>query len=83
MEKTTFVVVDENTFGYTTDRTDKSFFKVNVMAVNHLRGGEPLLLNHQILAYRERSREATRKDFEDYKISIKGYEDDEQYVFVR
>lgn len=83
MEKTTFVVINENTFGYTTERTDKAYFRVVVMAVSVLRGGDPLLLDKMVLANWQKAREATVQDFADYRVSVKGYLDDDQYVFIR
>lgn len=83
MEKTTFVVINENTFGYTTERTDKVFFRVVVMAVHVLRGGDPLLINEMVLTSWQKAREATVQDFADYRISVDGYLNNDQYVFIR
>lgn len=83
MEKTTFIVLNENTFGYTFDSPYKKFVRLNVMAVDSLCGGDPLLLYSQILACSDNRRVATVRDFSHYRVSVDGYLDDDQYVFVR
>lgn len=63
-----YVVVKENTLGYTFDPDDKKFQRVNVLAVQYLKGGNPFLLNQQILARHEELRPATDRDFEEFRI---------------
>ena len=72
---TTIIVYNENTFGYTEEELNpaKAFCKMWILSVQSIKGGEPLLLGNCILANTEKVRLATKQDFEDYKISIKGY----------
>jgi len=81
--KTTFIVLDENTFGYTDDDISEPFCKLVVLAIQHIKGGEPTLLDKIILAPKGRFRIANRQDFDDYKISISGFDKNPDYVFSR
>ena len=83
MGKTTFFVLNENTFGYTFDSPDEHFVRLNVMAVDYMRGGDPLLLYNQILAPLACRRLATVQDFSHFRVSVDGYLNDDQYVFVK
>ena len=83
MNKTTFIVLDENTFGYTDGDISKPFCKLVVLAIQHIKGGEPTLLNNIILAPKGRFRIANRQDFDDYKVSISGFDKNPDYVFSR
>lgn len=73
MEKTIFVVLNENTFGYALERTDKLFFRMVVMAVDVPKGGDPTLLDRTTLASRDKSRQARKQDFERFKICVPGF----------
>lgn len=69
----TYVVIKhldtrENTLGYTRDPLDKPNIRVNVMAVHAIDGGDPLLLDKQILVRPKDVRPALPKDFESYLI---------------
>ena len=81
--KTTFIVLDENTFGYTDGDISEPFCKLVVLAIQHIKGGEPTLLNNIILAPKGRFRIANRQDFDDYKVSISGFDKNPDYVFYR
>lgn len=83
MGKTTFFVLSENTFGYTFDSADKDFVRLNVMAVDYMRGGDPLLLHNQVIAHANNRRLASIEDFKHFRISVDGYLSDENYVFIR
>lgn len=83
MCKTTFIVLDENTFGYTDGDISEPFCKLVVLAVQHIKGGDPALLDKIILAPRERFRIANRQDFDDYRVSISGFDKNPDYVFSR
>lgn len=79
-EITTFVVYRENTFGYIRGDMDKAFLRLWVMAVDYMRGGEPLDINGVKLVNKSDIRVATLSDFNHFRISSKGYIDNPMYV---
>lgn len=82
-DKTTMVVIDENTFGYTEKDTTTGAFFIRVMAVDYLRGGDPLKIHHEAYAYGNNWRVATTADFEHFKVVVKGFAEDPRYIFKR
>lgn len=84
MSKTTFIVLNENTFGYTEGGTQSPFCRMYVMSVDYLHGGDPMNLDKIIIARKEKCRIATTNDFEHFRISVDGYlKRGEDYVFIR
>ena len=81
--KTTFVVIDDNTFGYTDKDTSTGCFSINVMAVDAYAGGDPFTINRSICAGHKKWRVATTADFERFRISVKGYLDDPNYIIEK
>jgi len=81
--KTTMIVIDENTFGYTEKDTTTGAFFIRVMAVDYLRGGDPLKIHHEAYAYGNNWRVATTADFEHFKVVVKGYAENPDCVFIR
>ena len=83
MEMTTIFVYKDHTFGYVEGSTDKEFLTLWIIAVDYMKGGDPLLLNNCILAAKKDLRLASLADFGRFKVSSKGYEDNPRYVFKR
>ena len=79
-EITTFAVYRENTFGYIRGDMDKAFLRLWVIAVDYMRGGEPLDINGVKLVNKSDIRVATLSDFNYFRISSKGYIDNPMYV---
>lgn len=79
---TTFIILKEGTFGYTRDFLDKPFLRMNIMAVDVLKGGDPLLLDKQVLCSPGDCRIATVEDFERFRVSVKDYANNPQYHLV-
>lgn len=79
---TTFLVHLEGTFGYTRDPLNKRNIRLNVMAVDTLKGGDPLLLDKQILCAPDDCRVASRRDFNNFRVSVKGYAGNPEYHLV-
>lgn len=64
-----YIVKDENTLGLMVGQPHKSgCVRMNVMAVDYMKGGDPLLINHQVLAFNYR--EATKEDEERFKVIL-------------
>lgn len=63
-----YIVNNENTLGLMVGEPKNGFVRMNVMAVDYMKGGEPLLINHQILAFDWR--EANKTDEETFKIRL-------------
>ena len=65
-----YIVEDENVLGYTFDEKTKKrdFVRINVIAVDVLKGGDPILINHTILAINYRA--ATKEDEERFFIRL-------------
>jgi len=82
-DKTTMVVIDENTFGFTEKDTTTGAFFIRVMAVDYLRGGDPGKLHHEAYAYGSNWRVATTADFEHFKVVVKGFAEDPKCIFKR
>ncbi len=78
--KTTFVVIDNNTFGYTEKDTTTGCFPVNIMAVDAYKGGDPYKINTSTYARKGTWRVATTADFERFRVSIKGYLNNPNYI---
>lgn len=81
--KTTFVVIDDNTFGYTEKDTTTGCFPVNIMAVDAYKGGDPYKINNSTYARKGTWRVAATADFERFRVSVKGYLDDPNYIIKR
>ena len=76
---TTFVVFDGHTFGFTTDSLEKPFIRLSVLGVQSLKGGDPQHLDKTVVATTANVRLATDQDFDDFRVSRKGYKDSDQY----
>ena len=65
-----YIVEDENVLGYTFDNltVKRDFIRMNVIAVDVLKGGDPILINHTILAINYRA--ATKEDEERFFIRL-------------
>ena len=64
-----YIVNNENTLGLMVGEPNKcGFVRMNVMAVDYMKGGEPLLLNHQILAWNWR--EANKDDEDRFMVRL-------------
>lgn len=66
----------DHTFGYVEGGVDKRFMTLWIMAVDYMKGGDPLLDKKDL-------RLATLGDFERFSVSSKGYEDNPRYGFIR
>ena len=76
--KTYIVVHKERTFGYCHSLPSpiRNVIRLSVLAVQVLKGGDPFHLNHDIIVDGKNLRLATRKDFDEFKISVKGFDTD-------
>lgn len=83
MDKTTFFVFKKHTLGYVEGDTDKEVLRLWILAVDYMKGGEPLLLGNEVLAARKDLRFATLADFSLFRVSCKGYQENPRYVFNR
>lgn len=83
MNKVTFYVFKEHTFGYVEGDTNKEFLRLWILAVDYMKGGEPLLLGNEVLAARKDLRLATIADFPLFRVSSKGYEENPRYIFEK
>jgi len=84
MNRTTFVVFNGHTFGYTEDDiATKPFIRIFIMRSLAEKGGDPQLVGHTAAGTAANVRLATDQDFDDFLISREGYEDNPQYVWNR
>lgn len=75
-EDGTYVVVDENMFGYVAEKRNNNSLYVNILAVDpsaHVHGyakygGDPYFLNKQIIVYDGHYRKATSEDGKRFKV---------------
>ena len=65
-----YIVHNDNTFGYPISDSSKQFFRLIVMAVDVEKGGDPTLIDREVLCNRENAREATAQDAERFKVRI-------------
>lgn len=76
---TRFVVVDENLFGYINPEFPNH---VGILATSVIRGSCYSWMDGAVPVPEKGMRPATRKDFDDFRISPKGYEEDTRhYLF--
>lgn len=83
MSTVTFYVFKEHTLGYVEGNTDKEILRLWILAVDYMKGGEPLLLGNEVLAARKDLRLATLADFSLFRVNSKGYQENPRYVFNR
>ena len=73
----TYIVKDENILGLLVSPLKKGKpVRINVMAVDYLSGGDPLLLDHQVTAHNYRL--AKKSDEDKFKIHL--FDDDKIYI---
>lgn len=83
MNKVTFYVFKEHTFGYVEGDTNKKILRLWILAVDYMKGGEPSLLGNVTLAAKEDLRLATLDDFTRFRVSSEGYEENPRYFFEK
>ena len=81
---TRFIVTTDGLLGYTNSVPGATTITMTVLAARVLDGGDPLLLDKVIVRAPERVRTATSEDFNNYRVSEKGYRDKpQQYIYER
>jgi hypothetical protein len=80
-EKIKLVVIEEHTLGYINPNSRMA----NVLHASILRGspilGSPLSAMEPILIENKAVRLASTKDFDDYRVSMSGFENVEEYEY--
>lgn len=72
------VVIDEHTLGYTEEGTNFA----NVLHASILKGAIAINDGDRIYLKGRKVRTATIKDFEDFRVSVKGYLNDPVYKYI-
>lgn len=76
MERVRLVVVDENTLGYVIPGT----LNVGILHTSILRGS--YFNAWGIIGAYNFARLATKQDFEDYRVSFKGFDNKDEFIYA-
>ena len=83
MERVTIFVVNGNMFGYVEGDTGKPVMTLWVLAVDYMKGGDPMLLHQPIPVSKKDARVANLSDFDNFRVSTGGFLENPRYVFDR